>query len=301
MPCKKDKQLARGNPVAQKTIVSLHLRASWKPVNPQECVRENQCYRIIHEDHVAGKRRQFIAHHDNLVQKFIPMPQAMKIPAAKAAVGKEWEKSEKIPTWNLTKVINKSEGIDEARTKRRKTEQFASLMDICHLKNAELETKHQKYKGRVVLRGDTVKDDSGSYAVFTEEASSASQMTAAKVIGYHFNDYLEAQDKQLMQYLLTPMLKSKMLRNHWKFQHRSAPAFGFVYHDTNGRNLGPVWKIQSFFLGEICMVTLWQDCCGNGNPRKFYWSTVGRKLLIGNVSTCTSVKKDFSCLCVWMT
>ena len=55
-------------------------------------------------------------------------------------------------------------------------------MDICHLKNAELEAKHQKYKGRVVLRGDIVKDDSGSYAVFTEQGSSASQMTAAKVM-----------------------------------------------------------------------------------------------------------------------
>ena len=55
-------------------------------------------------------------------------------------------------------------------------------MDLCHLKNAELETKHQKYKGRVVLRGDNVKDDSGSYAVFTEQGSSASQMTAAKVM-----------------------------------------------------------------------------------------------------------------------
>ena len=50
------------------------------------------------------------------------------------------------------------------------------------MKNAELETKHQKYKGRVVLRGDIVKDDSGSYAVFTEQGSSASQMTAAKVM-----------------------------------------------------------------------------------------------------------------------
>ena len=62
------------------------------------------------------------------------------------------------------------------------TVHFASLMDICHLKNAELEPKHQKYKGRVVLRGDTVKDDSGSYAVVTEQGSSASQMTAAKVM-----------------------------------------------------------------------------------------------------------------------
>ena len=71
--------------------------------------------------------------------------------------------------------------IDEARTKGAKIH-FASLMDICHLKNAELETKHQKYKGRVVLRGDIVKDNSGSYAVFTEQESSASQMTAAKIM-----------------------------------------------------------------------------------------------------------------------
>ena len=54
-------------------------------------------------------------------------------------------------------------------------------MDICHLKNAELEAKHQKYKGRVVLGGDIVKDNSGSYAVFTEQGSPASQMTAAKI------------------------------------------------------------------------------------------------------------------------
>ena len=56
--------------------------------------------------------------------------------------------------------------IDEARMSGA-TVRFASLMDICHLKNAELEAKHQKYKGRVVLRGDIVKDDSGSDAVFT--------------------------------------------------------------------------------------------------------------------------------------
>ena len=33
---------------------------------------------------------------------------------------------------------------------------FASLMDISHVKNAELEAKRQKYKGRVVLRGETI-------------------------------------------------------------------------------------------------------------------------------------------------
>ena len=44
----------------------------------------------------------------------------------------------------------------------------------------------KKYKGRVVLRGDIVKDNSGSYAVFTEQGSSASQMTAAKIMDIIF-------------------------------------------------------------------------------------------------------------------
>ena len=119
--------------------------------------------------------------HYNLVHKFIPMPQAMKIPAAKASVDKEWENMEKFSAWNLTKVTSKKEVIDEARSSGAKVH-FASLMDICHLKNADLEAKHQKNEGRVVLRGDIVKDDSGSYAVFTEQGSSASQLTAAKIM-----------------------------------------------------------------------------------------------------------------------
>ena len=81
--------------------------------------------------------------HYNLVHKFIPMPQGMKIPAAKAAVDKEWEKLENFSAWNLTKVRSKKEVLDEARTSGA-TVHFASLMDICHLKNAELEAKHQK-------------------------------------------------------------------------------------------------------------------------------------------------------------
>ena len=82
--------------------------------------------------------------------------------------------------------------INEAGKECRKVH-FASLMVICHLKNAELETKHQKDK--VVLRGDIVKDDSGSYAVFAEQGSSASQMIS-------YPDCQGAQDKQLTQYLL---------------------------------------------------------------------------------------------------
>ena len=87
----------------------------------------------------------------------------------------------KIPAWQLTKVRNEKEVIDEARNQGRKVH-LASLMDLCHLKNSELDPQFQEYKGRVVLQGDIVKDDSGSYAVFTEQGSSASQMTAAKIM-----------------------------------------------------------------------------------------------------------------------
>ena len=42
-----------------------------------------------HEDHIAGKGENSLQYY-NLVHKFI-LPQAVKIPAAKAAVDKEWE------------------------------------------------------------------------------------------------------------------------------------------------------------------------------------------------------------------
>ena len=152
-------------------IVEAHesTRKRWESTLPKD-----------HEDHIAERGFNSLSHY-NLVHKFVPMPQAMKIPAAEAAVDKEWEKLAKISAWNLTKVRSKKEVIDEARTSGAKVH-FASLMDICHLKNAELKAKHQKYKGRVELRGDIVEDDSGSYAVFTEQGSSASQMTAAKIM-----------------------------------------------------------------------------------------------------------------------
>ena len=87
-------------------------------------------------------------------------------------------------------------------------------MDICHLKDAELETKHQQYKGRVVLRRDIVKDDSVSHAVFTEQRSSASQMTAAQVMDIiSYPDCQGAQDMQRMQCLQKPRSKWKMLQH----------------------------------------------------------------------------------------
>ena len=146
-----------------------------------------------------------------------------------------------------------------------------------------METKHQKYKGRVVLRGDIVKHDSGSYAVFTEQGSSASQMTAAKVMDIisRLPGCVGQAADAVSAYTQVKMEDAPKLL---KIPKSDVQTFGFVYHDTSGQNHGPVWKTQPFLLNEICMVILWQDYYGKGNLRKSYWDTVGKKFRIGNVS-----------------
>ena len=103
-----------------------------------------------HEDHIAGKAFSSMTHY-NLVHKFIPLPQAMKIPDAEAAVGKGWKKLETTPAWKLEKVKSKKEDILEAQRDKKKVH-FATLMNRCHLRNAELEPKLQKFKDTVAGR-----------------------------------------------------------------------------------------------------------------------------------------------------
>ena len=71
-----------------------------------------------HEDHIAGKGFTSMSHH-NLVHKFIPMPQAMKIRDVKAAVDKEWRKLETIQAWDLDKGQEQKVGCSGS-TKRQK-------------------------------------------------------------------------------------------------------------------------------------------------------------------------------------
>ena len=246
-----------------------------------------------HEDHIAGKGDTSLQHY-NLVHKFIPMPQAMKIPAAKAAADKEWEKLEKISAWNLTKVRSKKKVVHEARTSGAKVH-FASLMDICHLKNAELEAKHQKYKGRVVLRDDIVKDDSGSSAVFTEQGSSASQVTGAKVMDI-ISRLPGCAGQEADAVSACTQVKMEDAPKLLKIPKSECPDIWIRLP----RNKWPKSWSQSFLLSEICTVILWQDCYGKGNLRESYCSTVGRRFPIGNAYSYT-VNQDFSYLCMWMT
>ena len=89
-------------PVAKPMRSNQNLIVFWKPENPQDCVWKN-LYRITMRT-VLQEKGDNSLQHCILVDKFIPMLQAMKIPAATAAVDKEWEKLENILAWDLTKV-----------------------------------------------------------------------------------------------------------------------------------------------------------------------------------------------------
>ena len=88
MPCKIMKNCGSGASNKIKTKLACILEAD-------ESARMRMVNSIphYHEDHIAGNGA---LQHYNVVHKFIPMPQALKIPAAEAAVDKEWEKLEKI-------------------------------------------------------------------------------------------------------------------------------------------------------------------------------------------------------------
>ena len=82
---------------------------------------------------------------------------------AAAEKGSKSSKRSKLGSWIRSGA--KKEVILKAQRDKCKVH-FATLMKLCHLKNAELEPKFRKYRGRVALRGDIVKDDSGLHAVF---------------------------------------------------------------------------------------------------------------------------------------
>ena len=76
--------------------------------------------------------------HYGLVHTPIPIPKAMKMPQQKLPWRKSRTSSKNCQAWQITKVKSKREVIKEAQ-KEGRTVHFATLMDICHLKNSELE------------------------------------------------------------------------------------------------------------------------------------------------------------------
>ena len=113
-----------------------------------------------------------------------------------------------------------------------------------------------------------------------------------------YPDRQGAKDKELMQYLLFPMLKWKMLQKensqigmsrHLDSSTTTQMAQIMVQY---GRSSRSSWtkSVWSSFGRTGMRKAIWES----------FWSTVGRKFPIGNACSYT-VKRDDSYLCMWMT
>ena len=145
----------------------------WKLTNPQGN-DWNHLYRQNHEDRIAGKGCNSM-NHFNLVLKFIPLPQVMKIRDAKAAVDKEWKKLETTPAWQLEKVHKERQKesplcCNDGHMSSQKCGVRAEISEVERQSRAPWRHRKRQLWG---LRS------------IYQQGSSASQMTAAKVMDFH--------------------------------------------------------------------------------------------------------------------
>ena len=256
MPCKRmDKQHRSITKVMQNNGTEKEFKTMCGGmVEPHESTRQRpeSLQSEIHEDRCACKGFTSMTHH-NLVHKFISSHRQWRFWVQKLPWTRNGKSSSQFQHGTLDKSRIKKEVILEAQRVH-----VASLMDICHLRNAELEPKLQKYKGTFVHSGDNVKDDSGAYAVFPEQGSSASQITASKIM------YVIAlpvvMEKQADAVSAYTQVKLEDAPNLLKFRNPNVQMFRYVYHDANGLNHGRTLKIPWYFFNEICTVIHKPDC-----------------------------------------
>ena len=112
--------------------------------------------------------------------------------------------------------------------------------------------KVEEFRGRVVLRGDIVKDDPGAYALFSElGSSSASQMTAAKIMDAIAR--FPGCDGQAADAVSgSAQVKMEDAPRLLKIPKSECPDIRIRFHDVTGQHRGQTLKIQWFLLNEIC-------------------------------------------------
>ena len=114
-------------------------------------------------------------------------------------------------TWQWRTAIEKDDLIARARAKGEKIH-LGDLMSICSIKFWECPREKHKYKGRICLRGDNVRDEEGALAVSQELSAHPTTIQDANANIAHGtlpgND-TEAADaiRAYIQSLLAPTLK----------------------------------------------------------------------------------------------
>ena len=169
---------------------------------------------------------------------------------------------------------------------------------IWKMLNWRQSTKNTKVE--LYFGGDVVKDDSGSYAVFTEQGSSASQMTAAKVMDIisrlpgcagqaadAVSAYTQVKVEDAHKLLKIP--KSECPDNWIHLPRHKRPKSWSSMED-------PVILLERNLHGYPLAGLLWKREFENISRQ----DRLGEGFQIGNVYSFI-VEKGYSFLCMWMT
>ena len=173
------------------------------------------------------------------------------------------------------KVKRKREVALEAQRDKKKVH-FATLMDICHLKNADLQFSEVSRSCRTPRRH--------------------CERRLWSLCSFYWRRPVcitNDGNKSSVCHCTTTRLSDTS-----KFQSQDVQMYGHVFHDINGPNLGRTLKIQCVLLNEICTDTHSLDYCGKGNSRKFCWNTGWEQVQNWECSFVNREKGD-SCLCMW--
>ena len=167
------------------------------------------------------------------------MPQAMEIPDAKAAVDEEWEK-----------VKSRKEVILEAQRDKKESPLCCTDGRMSPQKMRIWSQNYSSTTAESCSEETLQKTTLEPLQLFAEQGSFASQIIVAKLTDVIARLQV-VTDKQLMQYRPVLRLNWRMLQDGSKFPNRIVQMFGYVFHGTNGSNLGQKWKIPWYLLNEI--------------------------------------------------
>ena len=161
------------------------------------------------------------------------------------------------------------------RRRMEKTPHLANLIELCHLKNAELAKHLQKYKTSVLLRGrQHQRRRRPQNCISRKKRAPTSLMAAAKFLDDHWMNWLMWPKKSVTLFSACIQVKVTDDPRLWWIR---------IHQWQRPNNLeeidDPVVPAGRNFFN----VTRWQDFFGKGSDKK-YWSTLdGEKYLLRNV------------------
>ena len=197
----------------------------------RQWIQKTACGRIFTESSWGPyfrKGGQFTATLQFIRTQYFPTTQSHEYSRSKGSSGQGMGKIGKIRrgTWRKSEV-RKRWSMKQGRMGAKV--HFASLMDTCHLKNAELEAKHQKIQGSSCTpRWYCKRRFWISCSIHWTRIISITN-DSSKIHGSS-PDCRVAQDKQLTQYLLVPRYKWRMYPNYWKLPKSECPGIRLPRH-----------------------------------------------------------------------